>query len=333
MRAPRAHPRGQARGQDGARTQERDGAASAEASGHGDSQASQAEGRPEERTPDEEGAGAASAGRERRSGGGDERNRQNSADGGDRDGDGSEDEPENNAFVAGSPARRAGFGGVEAVGQELAVSDGDENRGEEQDGSGPRDVRGRDGHDGSGQEGTDGEGQGLEPGCQEVPGGESRRQDDAGGPLAGDSGDRREVAHECDQRDRPEEGTDVESGRHARVSEAEAGSDDDAEDCAGKGAVGDGFGEEDALVQVCERADESTEGSDQGDVQGGDEQEAEDHEASPAISSCDAHVSRTVSRSRPALSPVSRAVSRAELRSGPATAPVSCTVSRAVRVP
>ena len=210
---------------------------------------------------------------------------------------------------------------------------GDNRERDREDGPRPGDVRGRDGHDGSGQEGADRKGQGLKPGGQEVPGGESGGQDDARGALAGDAGDRREGSHQRDQRDRSEEGADVESGRHARVSQAEGGGDDDAEDRAGEGSMGDGFGEEDALIQVCERPDEATKGTDQGDVQGGDEQEAKDHEASPTISSCDAHVSRAVSRSRPALSPVSRAVSRAELRSGPATAPVSCTVSRAVRVP
>ena len=190
------------------------------------------------------------------------------------------------------------------------MSDGDENRGEEQDGSSPPDIRGRDGHDGSGQEGTDGEGQGLEPGRQEVPGGESRRQDDAGGPLAGDPGDRREVTHECNQRDRPEEGTDVERGGHARMAEAEAGGDDDAEDRAGEGAVGDGFGEEDAPVKVCERADEAAESPDERDVQGGDDEETQDHDASPSASRSEARVSRAVSRAFTGPFPVSRTVSR-----------------------
>ena len=199
------------------------------------------------------------------------------------------------------------------------MSDGDENRGEEQDGSSPPDIRGRDGHDGSGQEGTDGEGQGLEPGRQEVSCGKSRRQDNAGGPLAGDSGDRREVAHECDQRNRPEEGTDVESGRHARVSQAEGGSDDDAEDRAGEGSMGDGFGEEDAPVKVCERPDEAAERSDERDVQGGDDEEAQDHDTSPSAGRSEDRVSRAVSRTLAALSPT--------------RSPVSRTVSRAVRVP
>ena len=199
------------------------------------------------------------------------------------------------------------------------MSDGDENRGEEQDGSSPPDIRGRDGHDGPGQEGTDGEGQGLEPGRQEVPCGKSRRQDDAGGPLAGDPGDRREVAHECDQRDRPEEGTDVERGGHARMAEAEAGSDDDAEDRAREGAVGDGFGEEDAPVKVCERPDEAAERSDERDVQGGDNEEAQDHDTSPSAGRSEDRVSRAVSRTLAALSPT--------------RSPVSRTVSRAVRVP
>ncbi len=188
---------------------------------------------------------------------------------------------------------------------------GDNRERDREDGPRPGDVRGRDGHDGSGQEGADRKGQGLEPGGQEVPGGESGGQDDARGALAGDAGDRREGSHQRDQRDRSEEGADVESGRHARVSQAEGGGDDDAEDRAGEGSMGDGFGEEDALIQVCERPDEATKGTDQGDVQGGDEQEAKDHEASPTISSCDAHVSRAVSRTLVVLSPTRPPVSRA----------------------
>ena len=197
-----------------------------------------------------------------RGGGGDEGDRQNRADGGDRDGDGGEDEAQDDALVARGPARGPGFGGVEAVGQELAVPSGDNRERDRKDGPRPGDVRGRDGHDGSGQEGADRKRQGLEPGSQEVPGGESGGQDDARGPLAGDAGDRCEGSHQRNQRDRSEEGADVESGRHARVSQAEGGGDDDAEDRAREGAVGDGFGEEDALVQVCERPDEATEGTD-----------------------------------------------------------------------
>ena len=127
-------------------------------------------------------------------------------------------------------------------------------------------------------------GRGLNQVAREVAGGKAGGEDDARGPLAGDPGDRREVAHECDQRDRPEEGTDVERGGHARMAEAEAGSDDDAEDRSGEGAVGDGFREEDAPIKVCERADEATERSDERDVQGGDYEEAQDHDASPAPS-------------------------------------------------
>ena len=127
----------------------------------------------------------------------------------------------------------------------------------------------------------------------------------------------------------PQEGADVERRRHARVSEAEAGGDDDAEDRAGEGAVGDGFGEEDAPVQVGERADEAAERSDEGDVQGGDDEEAEDHDASPAASVVATDVSRPVSRERAELSPTSCILAA----SSPTRSPVSRTVSRGSTVP
>ena len=95
------------------------------------------------------------------------------------------------------------------------------------------------------------------------------------------------------------------------MAEAEAGSDDDAEDRAGEGAMGDGFGEEDAPIKVCERADEATERSDERDVQGGDDEEAQDHDASPSAGRTEDRVSRAVSRAFSGSFPVSRTVSRA----------------------
>ena len=95
------------------------------------------------------------------------------------------------------------------------------------------------------------------------------------------------------------------------MAEAEAGSDDDAEDRAREGAVGDGFGEEDAPVEVCERADEAAESPDERGVQAGDDEEAQDDDASPSASRAEARVSRNVSRAFTGSVPVSRTVSRA----------------------
>ena len=173
---------------------------------------------------------------------------------------------------------------------------GGDTDGEEPDGARPRDVRGRDGHDGSGEERADREGKGFEPGRQEVAGGKAGGEDDARGPLAGNPGDGGEATHEGDQRESPQEGTDVERRRHARVSEAEAGGDDDAEDRAWEGPVGDGFGEKDTPVQVGEGADEPAQPANERDVEGGNHEEAEDHDASPTASVAAPHVSRPVSR-------------------------------------
>lgn len=100
------------------------------------------------------------------------------------------------------------------------------------------------------------------------------------------------------------------------MAEAEAGSDDDAKDRAGEGAVGDsGFGEEDAPVEVCERADEAAERSGERDVQGRDDEEAQDHDAckrqqirGPRFTRRFTHACRVIADSISVLRTVSRAV-------------------------
>ncbi len=59
--------------------------------------------------------------------------------------------------------------------------------------------------------------------------------------------------------------------------------------------MGDGFGEEDAPVEVCERADEAAESPDERDVQGG-RGRLRIAMPPPAPAGAEARVSRTVSR-------------------------------------
>ena len=176
---------------------------------------------------------------------------------------------------------RGGVGGVEAVGDQVAPAHHHDQQGDREDDRRPGDVSRGDGHDRAGEEGIHREGQGLEPGRQEVAGSKTRGQNDAGRALARDAGDRGEPAHEGDERDRAEERADVESRRHARVSQTEGGGDDDAEDSARERPVRDGFGEEDASVQVGKGTDEAAQGPDDRHVERGIQEEAGNHEASP----------------------------------------------------